>query len=443
MLSTLNKLLLKLTTKALLPINNYFYGFIAGHDYIGNLSLIRLRRVVGKNSSKINRKFEQKFAKLIGPGDAVSFASGRMAFYALLKSFGIGPGDEVILPGFTCSVMVNAILRTGAKPVYSDIDTATYGSYLEGIEKVFSANTKIIVAQHSFGIPCDICPIVEFANRNGVFLIEDCALSVSSEKNGIRVGNFGNAAIFSTDHSKPINTLIGGLAYTGNSDLYKKLRAQELVADEISLNMQRLLWFRFRIERLFYNPRTYKWINYLNLILKLISLIYPIRDSYLKDNTNLISIKNISYEYPARLPSFLAYLGLIEINRWAKQVNVRSNNFEMARKVLEKFSYSISFPDAYFDSTVKIIPLRFVWLDSDATLFKNKIRDIVDTQWIWFMSPIVGSDISIDEFQYNRGSCANSESVGKQIINIPCNISQIDFTNLLTMIEKIYTINVE
>ena len=119
--------------------------------------------------------------------------------------------------------MVNSIIIVGAKPVYSDIDLNTFGSCPESIKSKISSKTKMIIAQHTLGIPCKIEKILEISKKKNIFLLEDCALSLGSKSSNIVLGNFGDAAIFSTDHSKPLNTLIGGMVYTKNIDLHKKI----------------------------------------------------------------------------------------------------------------------------------------------------------------------------------------------------------------------------
>ena len=119
-----------------------------------------------------------------------------MAFFSLMQSLGIGTGDEVIIPGFTCSVMANAIIRTGAKPVYSDIDADTMGSDASAIERCITPQTKMIVAQHSFGIPCNIDEIADLAKSKGIFLVEDSALALDSRIHGKSVGTLGRCCVF-------------------------------------------------------------------------------------------------------------------------------------------------------------------------------------------------------------------------------------------------------
>ena len=102
-----------------------YFGFVQGHAYLASHDVGQIRSHIAKPAKEIVAEFEHGFASLVGDGCAVSFAAGRMGFYALMKTLDIGPGDEVIVQGATCAVMVNAILRTGATPVYADIDPET------------------------------------------------------------------------------------------------------------------------------------------------------------------------------------------------------------------------------------------------------------------------------------------------------------------------------
>ena len=203
--------------------SSYQIGFVRGHDYLNEPQVALIRTVLNsRDGEAVVREYENQLAALIGPGRGVSFAAGRMAFYAVLKALGVGSGDEVILPGFTCSVMPNAVWRTGARPVFADIEAETFGSCASGIAAKITSRTKAVVAQHSFGIPCNIPEIVELCRKRGLALIEDCAITLDSAYDGKKVGNWGDAAIFSTDHSKPLNTLVGGfLLHPGRGALCK------------------------------------------------------------------------------------------------------------------------------------------------------------------------------------------------------------------------------
>ena len=234
-----------------------YFGFIQGHSYLEKDHLRRVKGLIGIEDKKIVIDFEERFAKLIGDGEAISYAAARMGFYDLMQLIGIGKGDEVILLGATCSVMSTAVIRTGATPIYSDIDPDTFGSSAESINECISKKTRMIVAQHSFGIPCDIVPIVKIAQDNNIFLLEDCAITLGSKVNDIVVGNFGNAALFSSDHSKPLNTMIGGIIYTKDKEMATLLRSSRDLCKELALKKQYSIWRRLLIEKWLCNSKHY------------------------------------------------------------------------------------------------------------------------------------------------------------------------------------------
>jgi len=177
-----------------------------------------------------------------------------MAFYTYMDVLNIGPGDEVILTGFTCAVMPNAVLKRGATPVFTDVDPVTFGSSAAAIAGAITPKTRLIVAQHSFGIPCDIPSIVQVAQARGISVLEDCALTLGSTIDGTAVGNWGDAAIFSTDHSKPLNTVPGGILYTRSSEVHQKVAQIAATAEELSAEHQFGLYQQMLFERRFFGP---------------------------------------------------------------------------------------------------------------------------------------------------------------------------------------------
>ena len=104
------------------------FGFTRGHAWLTNEKILLIKSYIGKIDDSINSKFEREFSKLVGKGESISYASGRMGFYVLMKTLKIQEGDEVIILGSTCSVMINAILKLKAKPVFTDLDNETFGS---------------------------------------------------------------------------------------------------------------------------------------------------------------------------------------------------------------------------------------------------------------------------------------------------------------------------
>ncbi|MBF0300713.1 MAG: DegT/DnrJ/EryC1/StrS aminotransferase family protein [Oligoflexia bacterium] len=234
-------------------------GFVRGHEYLDEQFLLEVKKIMvdDENHSDVVKEYEEQFEKMIGDGRGTTFASARMAFFSFLKALKIGIGDEVILPGFTCSVMPNAILRIGARPVYVDINKENFAADPNLIKKKISSKTKLIVIQHSFGIPCDIEEIARLAKQKGIYVLEDCAITFDSRYEGIRVGNFADGAIFSTDHTKPLNTLVGGFFYSKNKTIFEEVKKIERASLFLKKSHRNEIFQRIIFERKYYCPKNY------------------------------------------------------------------------------------------------------------------------------------------------------------------------------------------
>jgi perosamine synthetase len=415
-------------------IQSPYFGFVQGHSYLSPEDLRQIKALVGKQDTGVVADFEVQFAKLVGDGDAVSYAAARMGFYDLMRILCIGNGDEVILLGATCAVMVNAVLRTGATPVFSDIDPDTFGSTAKSIEACVTTHTRMIVAQHSFGIPCDIEPIVALSQLKDIFLLEDCALTLGSKVNGTIVGNFGDAALFSTDHSKPLNTLTGGLIYTRNIELARRLRLSQSSCLDLPYARQQALLRRFLLERRYCVPERYGRMGLIDLFAALRKKLFHVQSPFLSDDCGIIP--SAVYPYPARLPAFLASLGLIEVKRWSKAASERK---ALLGRLLEAAGNSRIYacsPKAYRNECLEIVPLRFVWSQQNGDDVRESIKHFIHVSWTWFMSPIIATKEPIELFGYRFGSCPVSEHIGPDMVNLPCNISKDHSETLINLFKK-------
>jgi dTDP-4-amino-4,6-dideoxygalactose transaminase len=421
----------------------YRLGFVRGHEYLAEREISQIR--LGLNSrggDEVVREYEHQLAALIGPGRGVSFAAGRMAFYAVLQALGVGSGDEVILPGFTCSVMPNAVWRTGARPVFADIEAETFGSGASGIVAQITSRTKAVVAQHSFGIPCNIPEIVEVCRQRGLALIEDCAITLDSAYDGRKVGNWGDAAIFSTDHSKPLNTLMGGFFYTRDEALSAKVRTTCEAAPPLSQEHQSRLFQQFLYERQYYQPENYRHRlvrQYLGALAKKLGGAGRQPVFLEKDyNKPLPNYAGAEYPYPSKMPPFLARLGLIELARWGQESLRRKELLQDYLCLTRGGGWGHYLPRAYENRQVDIVPLRFVFTHPEARKLTRRMARFIDVSWTWFRSPIICTDSS-EALGYAPGSCPEAERIGPEIINWPCVIApewrqQLleDYKNLLS-----------
>jgi len=171
------------------------------------------------------KKFEEMVAEYVGRKYAVAFNSGTSALHAILLAHEIQEGDEVIVPSFTFISTANAPLFVGAKPVFAEIEDETYGLDSEDVKEKITKKTKVIMPIHYGGCPCkNIKELKEIAEDNKILLIEDAAESLGAKIGNEMVGSFGDAAMFSFCQNKVITTGEGGIIVTDSKQIYEKLR---------------------------------------------------------------------------------------------------------------------------------------------------------------------------------------------------------------------------
>jgi len=168
--------------------------------------------------------FENRIAEYIGAKYCLVFNSGTSALHALFLAYGIKQQDEVIVPSFTFIATANAPLFVGAKPVFADIEEETFSLDPEDVKNKITSKTKAIIPIHYGGCPCKIKELKKIARERNLVLIEDAAESLGARLGGRQVGTFGDAAIFSFCQNKIITTGEGGALVTNSRKIYEKLK---------------------------------------------------------------------------------------------------------------------------------------------------------------------------------------------------------------------------
>ena len=170
-------------------------------------------------------RFEKEFAKYIGVKHAIGVNSGSDALYLAIKALSIGKGSEVITVSHTFISTVDAIIRNGAKPVFVDIDPETYTIDVNQIEKKITKGTKAIIPVHLYGHPADMDPIMEIAEKYGLYVIEDACQAHGAEYKGRKAGSIGYIGCFSFYPVKNLGAYgDAGMVVTNNEELAEKLR---------------------------------------------------------------------------------------------------------------------------------------------------------------------------------------------------------------------------
>ena len=326
-----------------------------------------------------------------------------MALSACIYALNLKPDDEVILPGYTCVVVPNAFHFAGVKTVYSDIELDTYGLDASVIEEKITPNTKTILLHHLYGLVCrDYEEIIEIARKHGLSVIEDCAPSTGAVFKNRKVGNLGDVAIYSTEQSKVLTTIQGGMATT-NDDLLAG-RVKEYY-DQASYPHTELI--DKQLHSVIMNYYSYKdpkrwWKGDLVRLLHMDKIII----STTKEEEHGIK----PAYYGSKMPSPVAAIGLNQIKK--------VDNYNQKRRQTAKMWDS--WCDSHGYTKPVIVPNSIpVYLRYPVMVEPEKKKD---RSWaykelgiylgVWFVSNIHPSSLPVD-------GCPNADSAVKACVNFP------------------------
>jgi len=174
-------------------------------------------------------EIEENMANYCQSSYGIGVSSGSDALYLSLLACGIGPGDEVITTPFTFFATASSISRTGAKPVFVDIDPKTLNINSNLIRHKINSNTRAILPVHLFGCPADMRPITDIAGEYNLFVIEDAAQAIGAKYQDKKIGSFGDAACFSFFPTKNLGALgDGGMIVTNNHSISEQIKLLRL-----------------------------------------------------------------------------------------------------------------------------------------------------------------------------------------------------------------------
>ncbi len=188
---------------------------------LGVIESHSLFRYYGPNLRREVEKLEEEFAAYNGVTHALAVSSGTAALQVALGALGVGPGDEVIVPGYFWVATVGAVVRSGAVPVLADVDDS-FSLDPDKLKEKISARTKAVIPVHMGGVIGRIGEIVKVAHAAGVKVLEDCAQACGASQHGIKAGAFGDIAIYSFQLNKNMTSGEGGMVVTNDASLYRR-----------------------------------------------------------------------------------------------------------------------------------------------------------------------------------------------------------------------------
>jgi len=203
---------------------NYFIGEEEKREVMEVLESGHLFRYGSENDPTFKRKvitLENEVADFIKVKHAVAMNSGTSALLTCLAALGIGPGDEVIVPGYTFIASISSIILSRAIPILAEIDESLTLDPVD-VEKKITTKTKAIMPVHMLGNPCNMDAIMDIAHKHHLLVIEDCAQAAGALYHGKKVGSIGDIAMFSLNVYKVINAGDGGIVVTDNNNYYER-----------------------------------------------------------------------------------------------------------------------------------------------------------------------------------------------------------------------------
>lgn len=195
--------------------------------WLGREEIDALRAVVESGVLSRGRQleaFESGMARLTGSAGGVGVNSGTVGLQIAMEALGIGPGDEVIAPAFTFVGTINAIVRTGARPVLVDVDEHTLNIDPAAAEAAIGARTRAVLVVHLFGRPAAMDELLGLSRKRGLFVIEDACEAIGARYRNRTVGSLGDAGVFGFYPNKPVATGEGGMIVADDPEFLTRCR---------------------------------------------------------------------------------------------------------------------------------------------------------------------------------------------------------------------------
>lgn len=355
-------------------------------------------------------ELESRFKKRYETPSALAFQSGRNALYAMLSVLELEKNDEVLLQSYTCVAVAEPILWVGGKPVYIDIDQSLTMDP-QDLEKKITPKSRVLIVQHTFGMPARMDILLSIAERHDLFVIEDCAHALGTTYDGKAVGTFGDAAFFSFGRDKAISSVFGGMLTVKNALLAEKIRALSETfsyTSRLAILQQLLHPFLMTVAKKMYGVFALgKFFIAAARVLRIIPKAVEKeeltggRPSFFKE----------------RMPNAMAVLALNQFDKLEKYIIHRHHIAAIYKRELTNVSAQAETPHGapcYLRYTIFIDkPLNVI--------HRARKQNIELGDWYTRAIAPIGTDYAA--IGYDASSCPRAEQFSRQSINLPTHIS--------------------
>ena len=348
----------------------------------------------------------------VPPDHVTLFWRGRVALYAILRALGVGPGDEVIVPAFTCVAVPNAVLYTGATPVYVDIDEATYCADPAAVAAAMTPRTRVVLAQNTFGLSADLDALTAAARPHGAAVVDDCTHGLGGTYKGRPNGAAADAAFYSTQWSKPISTGLGGFAVTTDAAIAREMAALERTAQEPPLADRALLAAMLVARERVATPRT---LRAGRAVYRAVSRAGVVPGSSSGDELE-------GTEMPA---DFMTGMAPLQAQLVARRLTTLRAKVERRRAVARRWSAwarAHGCTPPHEPETAGHAFLRYALRVRDRDTFVAEADRRGVLLGDWFHSPLYPIEGDLGPWAYRRGQAPVAERVATEIVNLPTDI---------------------
>lgn len=342
---------------------------------------------------------------------------GRVALFALLKSMKVKENDEVILPGFTCVVVPNAIKYLHAKPVYVDVEKSTMNTTLDRIKGAVTDKTRVIIVQNTFGLSSEVDIIAGFAREKNIYTIEDCTHGFGGTFNGKPNGSYCDAAFYSTQWNKPFSTGIGGFCAVNNPEIIPKLEEINNGLSNPSAKDQIVLSALILAADYFLNSKTYWKLRSIYRFLSKYNLVIG------SSQGSELNSTEIPADYFKGISRVQIKKGVANLRSFVNVMNKRKENAIIYSEFLKRhFKYHVS-QDLFCDHSFLKYPILVKdrkKFDELAIKAKIKLGD-------WFNSPIYPVKDNWERWELSPELIPNSIYLSDHIENLPTETNDADY----------------
>jgi dTDP-4-amino-4,6-dideoxygalactose transaminase len=348
---------------------------------------------------------------------------GRVALYTVLKAMGVGPGDEVVLPAFTCVVVPNAILYLGATPIYVDINPTVLCCSAEQIEQVLTPKTKVILIQNMLGLSFEVEEIVSLAKARGIYTIEDCTHGFGGKHQGVFNGLRSDASFFSSQWNKPFSTGIGGMLLINNRDLLQSVNLLKSYLIKPSAKDQFILfiliWARTYLLKGFTYwtfLRMYRWLSKKGVVV---------------GSSSASELEGIQMpkDYVKGMSKVQCRAGIKALSNLEQLISQRKNSGILVQDWLTSQGKT-TLPAEHLAQHAF---LKYPMLVKDRELFLQQAEKEKIPLGDWFISPLHPVLDSLEPWGLEVSNVPNAVYISKHIVNLPLEIPVPRLINFLEL----------